>query len=132
VLQQIVDSGRVPEALLRAGIRAVCALRLRQERRRAPGYAQALIAELRGSDIAIATAAANAQHYEVPAAFFVRVLGPHLKYSSGYWPAGVATLGAAEAAMLELTAARAGLADGQAVLDLARIIHQDVERDQAA
>jgi cyclopropane-fatty-acyl-phospholipid synthase len=118
VLQRIVDSGWVPEPLLRAGIRAICALRLRDEGRRAPGYLPALVAELRGSDIAIDTAAANAQHYEVPAAFFQRVLGPHLKYSSCYWPGGVDTLGAAEAAMLGLTAERAGLADGQAVLDL--------------
>jgi len=118
VLQRIVDSGRIPEPVLRAGIRAVCALRLRQERRRGPGYHAALIAELRKSEIAVATAAANAQHYEVPAAFFVAVLGPHRKYSSCYWPAGVTTLGAAEAAMLELTCARAGLADGQRVLDL--------------
>jgi cyclopropane-fatty-acyl-phospholipid synthase len=118
VLQRIVDSGRVPAPLLRAGIRAVCALRLRQERRRPAGYTDALIAELRAGDVAIATAAANAQHYEVPAAFFARVLGPRLKYSSCYWPADVEALGAAELAMLELTAARAGLADGQAVLDL--------------
>jgi cyclopropane-fatty-acyl-phospholipid synthase len=118
VLQRIVESGLVPEALLRAGIRAVCALRLRDERRRAPGYVAALVAELRGSEIAIETEAALAQHYEVPAAFFERVLGPQLKYSSCYWPAGVDTLGAAEAAMLSLTAERAGLADGQAVLDL--------------
>jgi cyclopropane-fatty-acyl-phospholipid synthase len=118
VLQRLIDSGWVPEPVLRAGIRSVCALRLRQERRRDPGYLQTLVAELRGSDIAIETAAANAQHYEVPAAFFARVLGPHLKYSSSYWPTGVATLGAAETAMLGLTAERAGLADGQAVLDL--------------
>jgi cyclopropane-fatty-acyl-phospholipid synthase len=126
VLQRIVDSGRVPEPVLRAGIRAMCALRLYQERRRPPGYRDALIAELRRSEIAIAPEAANAQHYEVPAAFFARVLGPHLKYSCAYWPAeaeteaetGVGALGAAEAAMLALTAARAGLADGQAVLDL--------------
>jgi cyclopropane-fatty-acyl-phospholipid synthase len=118
VLRQIVESGRVPETVLRAGIRAICALRLRQERRRAPGYRDALVAELRNSDIAIEPDAANAQHYEVPAAFFARVLGPHLKYSSAYWPAGVTSLGEAEAAMLELTCARAGLADGQSVLDL--------------
>src|SRR3984885_3008044 len=105
----------VPEPVLRAGIRAVCALRLRDERRR---DARVLIDELRASDIAIATDAANAQHYEVPAAFFARVLGPHLKYSSCYWPAGVTALGAAETAMLGLTAERAGLADGQDVLDL--------------
>ncbi len=104
--------------MLRAGIRAICALRLRDERRRAPGYLQTLVDELRQSDIAIDTAAANAQHYEVPAAFFQRVLGPHLKYSSCYWHVGVDSLGAAETAMLGLTAERAGLADGQAVLDL--------------
>jgi len=118
VLQRLVDSGLVPELVLRAGIRAVCALRLRDERRRAPGHADALVAQLSRGELAIHTDAALAQHYEVPAAFFQRVLGPHLKYSSCYWPAGVATLGAAEAAMLELTAARAGLADGQRVLDL--------------
>ena len=32
MLGWIVDSGRLPEPVLRAGIRAVCALRLRQER----------------------------------------------------------------------------------------------------
>src|SRR5687767_1147191 len=107
--------------MLRAGIRAVCAQRLRQERgsiEDEQARHQALVEELRGSDIAIEIAAANAQHYEVPAAFFERVLGPHLKYSSCYWPPGVERLGDAEAAMLELTAERAGLADGQDVLDL--------------
>ncbi|HSN28797.1 MAG TPA: class I SAM-dependent methyltransferase, partial [Kofleriaceae bacterium] len=115
MIERLVDSGLVPEPVLRAGIRAVCALRLREEKRRDP---QAFIASLRTSDVAIETAAANAQHYEVPAAFFERVLGPHLKYSSCYWPAGVTTLAAAEQAMLELYAERAGLADGQRILDL--------------
>jgi cyclopropane-fatty-acyl-phospholipid synthase len=116
LIERVVDSGLVPEPVLRAGIRAVCALRLR-ELRRGPGD-DALVEELRRSDVAIATEAANAQHYEVPPAFFERVLGPHLKYSSCYWPDGVTELGEAEAAMLELTARRAGLADGQDVLDL--------------
>lgn len=117
-----IDRGLVPEAALRAGIRAVCAARLRDERR--GGVAaiaarqQALVDTLRAAPIAIATEAANAQHYEVPAAFFGHVLGPHRKYSSAYWPAGVATLADAEAAMLALTAERAGLADGQRILDL--------------
>jgi cyclopropane-fatty-acyl-phospholipid synthase len=121
VLETIVDSGLVPEPLLRAGIRAVCALRLRQERtgiEREQARHQALVEQLRAGDIAIETAAANAQHYEVPPAFFEAVLGPHLKYSSAYWPDGVTTLADAEAAMLALTAERAGLADGQTVLDL--------------
>ncbi len=28
---------------------------------------------------------ANEQHYEVPPAFFLLVLGPHLKYSSSFY-----------------------------------------------
>ncbi len=62
--------------------------------------------------------AANLQHYEVPPAFFQRVLGPHLKYSACLWEPGTPTLGAAEAAMLGLTCERAQLADGQRILEL--------------
>ena len=105
----------IPEVVLRAGIRAVCALRLYEERR---ADRSRLVDELRASDIAIEPRAANAQHYEVPPAFFARVLGPHLKYSACYWPPGVTTLADAEAAMLALTAERAELADGQHILDL--------------
>ena len=115
LVERIVDSGLVPEPLLRASIRALCALRLREQRDSDP---QRLIDELRASEVAIETAAANAQHYEVPAAFYQLVLGPHLKYSGCFWPPGTRTLGEAEAAMLELTAKRAQLADGQDILDL--------------
>jgi cyclopropane-fatty-acyl-phospholipid synthase len=115
LLEKLVDSGLVPESLLRAGIRVVCALRLREERHRDH---EAFIASLRRSELAVETAAANAQHYEVPAAFFERVLGPHLKYSACYWPAHVHDLGSAEVAMLALYAERAVLRDGQGVLDL--------------
>jgi cyclopropane-fatty-acyl-phospholipid synthase len=115
LVARVVESGLVPEPVLRAGIRAVCGLRLRQERRT---DRRTFVETLRASDIAIETAAANAQHYEVPAGFFERVLGPRLKYSSCYWPHGVTTLRDAEIAMLELTAERAGLADGQTILDL--------------
>jgi cyclopropane-fatty-acyl-phospholipid synthase len=41
-----------------------------------------LIDELRRSEIAIETAAANEQHYEVPAPFFERVLGSPTSGSS--------------------------------------------------
>ncbi len=119
--ESVVDSGLVPEPLLRAGIRAVCALRLRDQHgtiEEEQARHQAFVEALRASDIAIETAAANAQHYEVPPAFFTRVLGPHLKYSSCYWPAEAKTLGDAERAMLELTAARAQLGPDQDVLDL--------------
>ena len=76
------------------------------------------LAGLRESPVAIETARANEQHYEVPAAFFQRVLGPHLKYSCCWYGDGARTLGEAEEAMLRLTCARAELADGQRVLEL--------------
>ncbi len=120
MLERLIDWGLVPEPALRAGIRAICALRLREQRgtiEEEQARHQAFVDELRGGAIAIETAAANAQHYEVPPAFFEAVLGPHLKYSSCYWD-GATDLAGAEAAMLALTAERAGLADGQRVLDL--------------
>ncbi|MGI9538755.1 MAG: SAM-dependent methyltransferase, partial [Miltoncostaeaceae bacterium] len=68
--------------------------------------------------VAVATQDVNAQHYALPPAFFELVLGPHLKYSCCYWPAGVDDLGAAEEAMLLRYAERARLENGQDVLDL--------------
>ena len=73
---------------------------------------------MRSGPTAVATDAANRQHYEVPTEFFRMILGPRLKYSSCLWTAGVETLADAEDAMLELCAHRAGISDGQRVLDL--------------
>ena len=121
-LDTLLDRNVVPDPLLRAGIRRNLAVRLKDEARDGAESAHAAkmawVAELRRSPIAIATADANTQHYEVPAAFFETVLGPHLKYSSGYWPAGVSTIEQSEDAMLALTCERARLADGQRILEL--------------
>ena len=103
------------DPLLRAGIRVACARRLARERRRPhPGWVE----ELRRSPIAVETAAANEQHYEVKPELFRLVLGPRLKYSCCFWPDGVETLAAAEEAMLALTCERAGIEDGMEILDL--------------
>lgn len=118
----LLERDVLPDFLIRFGIRRLLA------RRRAEILAggeaaidareNALIAELGESPIALATAEANQQHYEVPAAFYRHVLGPHLKYSSGYWPTGRETLEQSELAMLELTAERARVEDGQQILEL--------------
>lgn len=118
----LVDSGMLPDWLVRAGIRKNCSARLAEQqsggtagetaRRLALGTA------LRQSPVAVATDAANAQHYEVPAAFYRLVLGPQLKYSCGFWPPGVTTLAEAETRMLQLTIERAQLLDGQRILEL--------------
>ena len=71
-----------------------------------------------GAVIAPDPARANEQHYELPPEFFGLVLGPYRKYSSAWWPAQAKTLGDAEAAALDATCARAGIADGMDVLEL--------------
>ena len=120
VALRLAEAGLVPDAAVRAGIRRLLADRLADERRKSlvPGAAARFVAELRASPIAIHTAAANEQHYEVPPAFFEIVLGRRLKYSSCVYPPGVTTLDDAEEAMLALTTDRARLADGQEVLEL--------------
>jgi cyclopropane-fatty-acyl-phospholipid synthase len=118
LVDRLLETGRVPDPLMRAGIRAVCATRLRRERRRPPGFKDAFVEQLRRSPIAEQVAKANEQHYEVPAEFFRLVLGPRLKYSACLWPDGVETLAQAEEAMLELTCERARVEDGMTLLDL--------------
>lgn len=73
---------------------------------------------LRTRPIAIATDIANEQHYEVGTAFHRAYLGPRMKYSSCLYPSGGETIAQAEIAMLESYVQKAGLKDGQAVLDL--------------
>lgn len=54
----------------------------------------------------------------MPTDYFTTVLGPRLKYSCALYESPATSLADAEDAMLALTAARAGLADGQDVLEL--------------
>lgn len=118
----LAERGLIPDALLRWGIRRLCAARLREEldgglEAQAQRFQQR-IDGLRESPVAIHTDAANAQHYELPPAFFEACLGPRLKYSGCYYPHGNETLEQAEVAMLELYGERAQLVDGQEILEL--------------
>lgn len=118
----VVDRGLLPDRLLRAAIRRLLRRRLSQEL--AGGVEawterkRARLAEWSAGPVTMHADAANVQHYEVPAAFFELLLGPRRKYSSAWWSAAAPDLVAAEEAMLEITAQRALLADGQDVLDL--------------
>ena len=118
----LLEAGRIPDFVIRRGIRYLLRQRLREESQGGieaqAARLSAFVGHLRAGPIAIETAAANRQHYEVPAGFFQIILGPHLKYSCGYWPAEVATLADAEKAGLHLAAERARIADGDRVLDL--------------
>ena len=117
-LDSLIESGRVPDPVLRLGIRTNLALRLARERRKSYAEREAFVEELRGSPIATQVEKANEQHYEVPAEFFRLVLGPRLKYSSCLWEPGTSTLAEAEEAMLALTCERAQVEDGMTLLDL--------------
>ncbi len=121
-LIDLVESGLVPDLLTRHGIRRLCRQRLASEGSNDPALADArfrsLLAELRHSPVAIETAAANEQHYELPTRFFQLCLGKRLKYSSCYYETGNESLNEAEEAMLALYSARAGLDDGQDILEL--------------
>ena len=121
-LIDLCERGLVPDVLTRYGIRRLCAQRRDQEGARDVAAADRrfrdLLDELRRSPIAIETAAANEQHYELPTRFFELCLGRRLKYSSAYYPSGTETLDEAEEAMLALYGERAELADGQRILEL--------------
>ena len=78
----------------------------------------AYVAALRTRPIAVETAAANAQHYEVGTGVLAACLGPRMKYSCCLYPAARETLAQAEVAMLEMYVKRAQLEDGMEVLDL--------------
>jgi cyclopropane-fatty-acyl-phospholipid synthase len=129
---RLLERNLLPDTLIRHGIRQLLRARLKEEDKGNPEAQQAhlakLIDSLRSSDIAIHTQAANEQHYELPPKFFGLVLGKHRKYSCCYYdlkdnehrPAaqGGADLDRAEEVMLDLTCQRAGLKDGDRILEL--------------
>jgi cyclopropane-fatty-acyl-phospholipid synthase len=119
--EALVERDLAPDWILRAAIRRHLAQRLREEDKGDPERQQvhlmSYIEQLKASPIAIHTAAANQQHYEVPAEFFASVLGSHRKYSCCYWQDGD-SLDEAERRMLELTTQRAQIRDGHSILDL--------------
>ncbi|MES2455500.1 MAG: cyclopropane-fatty-acyl-phospholipid synthase family protein [Bacteroidota bacterium] len=118
----LIEKDQLPDFALRAGIKKLLKQRLDDERTGDVETQQKafneLLSELRNSPIAVNTADANQQHYEVPTEFYKYCLGKHLKYSSGYWNEGVSHIDTSEADMLELTCQRAELLAGQDVLEL--------------
>ena len=118
----LAETGRIPDALIRAGIRSQLRRRLselpRGDCEAAEEANRDFREELCRSPVALVPELANQQHYEVAPAFFERVLGWRLKYSCGLWARGVREIDAAEEAMLALTCGRAQLSDGMRVLDL--------------
>jgi len=114
--EKLLESGLIPDFVVRFFIRRRLAGKIREEAR--PGTLSELIPVLSLGPIAVNTEAANEQHYELPPKFFELSLGVYLKYSCGYWPEGINTLDASEKAMLDLYLERAQLRSGQTILEL--------------
>ncbi len=127
-LISFAEQGRLPDRLVRIGIRNLLKQRLAELE--GPGVAeaaesfQAFLREVGGGPIAAVPEKANEQHYEVPSEFFGLVLGKHRKYSCCCWYESLETgaeaigLDDAEAQSLRLTCEHAELKDGQEILEL--------------
>lgn len=122
ILIDLAEQGLLPDGLIRWGIRGLDRQRLKLEDR--GGVEDRLqakmefIKDLKSGPLLFAADKANEQHYELPPAFFDKVLGSWCKYSGCLWQGDCRNLDEAEAAMLALTCERAGLKDGMSVLDL--------------
>ncbi|MFP4198191.1 MAG: SAM-dependent methyltransferase [Halanaerobium sp.] len=133
-LDKLLARGRVPDFLLRKGIRRTIKGRVKKQNKLSVSerfyYLNQFISELKKQPIAVETEAANEQHYELPPEFFEQILGRNLKYSCSYWSDDLSykklkkqndlqqRLDRAEDEMLKLTAKRAEIKNGQNILEL--------------
>ena len=118
----LIDNGYLPHAVIRVGIRRQLADRIAliKSTSLTASYERKMkyVELLRTRPIAINTAEANQQHYEVGTSVLQGMLGPRMKYSCCLYPTSKETLAQAEVAMLEQYVERAELSDGQSILDL--------------
>lgn len=114
----VFETVPIPDAVSRFAIE----VRVRRTRASMPadgeGATRAFAEDMAAWPVAVHAQAANAQHYEVPADFFGRVLGPRRKYSCCFYENGATTLAEAEELALAQTVLRADLGDGQRILEL--------------
>lgn len=119
---KLIEQGYVPDKMVRFGIQRLLKQRHKSLKEKDVVLEQVrwmdFIAHLKHSPIAVIPEVANQQHYEVPAEFFQKTLGPRLKYSCCWFENEKVDLAEAEEAMLHLTCQRAGLENGHRVLDL--------------
>lgn len=124
MLETLLDGGYLPTPVIRAGIRQQLRQRISsiQQTSNASAYETKMkyVDLLRTRPIAIETAAANEQHYEVGTGVLSACLGPRMKYSCCLYE-GLKKgegLREAEVAMLEDYVRKAELRDGMSMFDL--------------
>jgi cyclopropane-fatty-acyl-phospholipid synthase len=106
-----------PDSITRAGIGWLVA-RTDRELAATPTLVPDFARGMSDYPVALNTADANRQHYELPAAFFRTFLGPRLKYSCCLFEGLDDTLATAEERALAASCDYADLADGQDILEL--------------
>jgi cyclopropane-fatty-acyl-phospholipid synthase len=121
-LVALVERGRVPDVLVRQGIRTLLDKRLITQDKGSIEANRAALAEFAVSlgtgPVALEVGEPTRRHYGLPASFFRELLGQRMKFSCCLFPPGVDELDRAEEAMLAVTCARAGIEDGMEILDL--------------
>lgn len=117
-----MENGYIPDAVIRFFSRSLIAQTLSENSaggtEKEVERLNSMVKQLKAMPIAIKTGDANEQHYEVPTEFFLKCLGPHLKYSCCLYTEPNMSLGQAEEAMLESYLEKSGVEDGMSILDL--------------
>jgi cyclopropane-fatty-acyl-phospholipid synthase len=108
----------LPDVVVRTAIRLFCARTATRLANRDAASDAVFAREMAARAIAEHADMANAQHYEMPAAFFAHVLGENRKYSCCFYKEAASSLQEAEEEALRQTVAHADLADGQRILEL--------------
>jgi len=108
----------LPDVLSKAAIKWLVERTRRKLAYQTPDADRRFVLDMAAYPIAIHTADANAQHYELPAEFFALCLGRQRKYSCCLYDNGIDTLDRAGERALAVTAEHAALADGQRILEL--------------
>ena len=114
----VIERLPVPDTIIRLGISHLVGRTHRGRPANGEVDDETFSAAMRSFPIAANTEEANAQHYELPPDFFGLILGPHRKYSSGFFMRDGESLAEAETNALGLTCSHADLRDGQAILEL--------------
>ena len=112
----LAERGWIPDFLLRIAVKFISKARIKKS----SSFSEKLdvISSLRDGPIAELTPFANKQHYEVPPAFFEKVLGSKLKYSCSLFGDNQKSLNDAETEMLKTYIERANIRSKQEILDL--------------
>lgn len=118
----LIENGIAPDAFTRFCIRQLLKERLVEldiltKKNGVDAYVKSYAQFLAQSPLAIMTAEANEQHYEVPTEFYHLSLGTHKKYSSCYWDQSTKDLTEAEQKALDISIEHAEITDGMSVLE---------------